>query len=47
VGADLSSTGASTARISSVGMGEASPVATNATAAGRAINRRFEVTILD
>lgn len=47
VGAYLSSTGVSTARISSVGMGEASPVATNATAAGRAISRRVEVTILD
>lgn len=47
VGAYLSSTGVNAARISAVGMGEASPVATNDTAAGRAINRRVEVTILD
>jgi outer membrane protein OmpA-like peptidoglycan-associated protein len=47
VGAYLSSTGVNAARISSVGMGEAAPVATNDTAAGRAINRRVEVTILD
>ncbi|MDZ4776778.1 MAG: OmpA family protein [Alphaproteobacteria bacterium] len=47
VGAYLSSTGVNANRISSSGMGEASPVATNATAAGRAINRRVEVTILD
>jgi outer membrane protein OmpA-like peptidoglycan-associated protein len=47
VGAYLSSTGVNAARITAVGIGEASPVATNDTAAGRAINRRVEVTILD
>lgn len=47
VGAYLNSTGVNANRISSNGMGEASPVATNTTAAGRAINRRVEVTILD
>jgi outer membrane protein OmpA-like peptidoglycan-associated protein len=47
VGAYLSSTGISMTRISAVGLGEGVPVATNDTAAGRAINRRVEVTILD
>jgi outer membrane protein OmpA-like peptidoglycan-associated protein len=47
VGAYLNSTGVNANRISSSGLGESSPVATNATAAGRAINRRVEVTILD
>lgn len=47
VGAYLNSTGVSLNRINSVGMGESAPTATNDTAAGRAINRRVEVTILD
>ena len=47
VAAYLNSTGVSFSRISSVGMGESSPTATNDTSAGRAINRRVEVTILD
>ncbi len=47
VGAYLSSTGVSAGRISAVGEGEGVPVATNDTAAGRAINRRVEVTILN
>lgn len=47
VGAYLNSTGVKADRIVTNGMGEGSPVATNATAAGRAINRRVEVTILD
>jgi outer membrane protein OmpA-like peptidoglycan-associated protein len=47
VGAYLISTGVDPSRITSVGLGESAPVATNATAAGRAINRRVEVTILD
>ena len=47
VGAYLTTTGVNAARITSMGMGEGSPVATNDTAAGRAINRRVEVTILN
>jgi outer membrane protein OmpA-like peptidoglycan-associated protein len=47
VGAYLNSTGVSLNRINSVGMGEAAPTSSNDTAAGRAINRRVEVTILD
>lgn len=47
VGAYLTSTGVSASRISAVGEGEGVPVATNDTAAGRAINRRVEVTILN
>jgi outer membrane protein OmpA-like peptidoglycan-associated protein len=43
----LNSTGVDINRITSVGRGEANPTATNDTAAGRAINRRVEVTILD
>ncbi len=39
-----SSTGVVANRITSVGMGETAPTATNDTAAGRAINRRVEVT---
>jgi len=47
VGAYLTSTGVNAARITSVGMGESAPTAVNDTAAGRAINRRVEVTILN
>ncbi len=47
VGAYLTSTGVDAARISTVGFGESVPVSSNDTAAGRAINRRVEVTILD
>ncbi len=47
VGAYLTSTGVDAGRITTSGRGEGVPVATNATAAGRAINRRVEVTILD
>ena len=47
VGAYLISTGVNANRISSVGRGETAPTATNDTAAGRAINRRVEVTILN
>jgi outer membrane protein OmpA-like peptidoglycan-associated protein len=47
VGAYLVSTGVAANRINSVGMGETAPTATNDTAAGRAINRRVEVTILN
>jgi outer membrane protein OmpA-like peptidoglycan-associated protein len=47
VGTYLVSTGIAANRITSLGLGEGSPVSSNATAAGRAINRRVEVTILD
>lgn len=47
VSAYLTSTGVNANRITSVGMGESRPLATNTTAADRAINRRVEVTILD
>jgi outer membrane protein OmpA-like peptidoglycan-associated protein len=47
VGAYLISTGVNPNRITSVGRGESAPTATNDTAAGRAINRRVEVTILN
>lgn len=47
VGAYLTSTGVNASRITSVGMGESAPTAVNDTAAGRAINRRVEVTILN
>lgn len=47
VGAYLISTGVDAARITSIGLGESVPVSSNDTAAGRAINRRVEVTILD
>ena len=47
VGSYLTSTGVAASRISAMGEGEDVPVATNDTAAGRAINRRVEVTILN
>jgi len=47
VGAHLVSTGVDSGRITNVGFGESVPLSSNATAAGRAINRRVEVTILD
>ncbi len=47
VGAYLISTGIQTGRIETTGLGEDVPVSSNDTAAGRAINRRVEVTILD
>jgi outer membrane protein OmpA-like peptidoglycan-associated protein len=47
VGAYLMSTGVAANRISTVGFGESMPISSNNTAAGRAINRRVEVTILD
>lgn len=47
VGAYLVSTGVNANRITSIGKGESAPTATNDTAAGRAINRRVEVTILN
>jgi outer membrane protein OmpA-like peptidoglycan-associated protein len=47
VGAYLISTGVDANRITSVGRGESAPTSSNDTAAGRAINRRVEVTILN
>jgi outer membrane protein OmpA-like peptidoglycan-associated protein len=47
VAAYLNSTGVNLNRISAVGMGESAPTSSNDTSAGRAINRRVEVTILD
>jgi len=47
VGSYLMTTGVSGYRITSIGMGETVPMSSNTTAAGRAINRRVEVTILD
>lgn len=47
VGDQLISTGIDTSRITTIGLGESVPLSSNATAAGRAINRRVEVTILD
>lgn len=47
VGAYLISTGVDAGRINSIGLGEGVPLSSNGTAAGRAINRRVEVTILD
>lgn len=47
VGAYLASTGINSGRIQTSGLGESVPLSSNTTAAGRAINRRVEVTILD
>lgn len=47
VAAYLVTTGVNPGRITSVGFGESVPLSSNDTAAGRAINRRVEVTILD
>jgi len=47
VGAYLTSTGVDAGRINSIGLGESVPLSSNDTAAGRAINRRVEITILD
>ncbi len=47
VAAYLNSTGVNLNRINAIGMGESAPTSSNDTAAGRAINRRVEVTILD
>lgn len=47
VGAYLASTGVDAGRINSLGLGESTPLSSNDTAAGRAINRRVEITILD
>jgi len=43
---NLVSKGVSSAKISVSSMGETQPVATNATSAGRALNRRTELTII-
>ncbi len=47
VGAYLISAGTSAARVETLGLGEGVPLSSNATAAGRAINRRVEITLLD
>jgi outer membrane protein OmpA-like peptidoglycan-associated protein len=47
VGTYLISTGVDASRINTLGLGESTPLSSNDTAAGRAINRRVEVTILD
>jgi outer membrane protein OmpA-like peptidoglycan-associated protein len=47
VGSYLVSSGTNAARIETVGLGETVPLSSNTTAAGRAINRRVEITILD
>jgi len=47
VGSHLISTGVDAGRINSVGLGESVPLSSNDTAAGRAINRRVEITILN
>ena len=47
VGTYLTSTGVDASRINTMGFGESTPLSSNDTAAGRAINRRVEVTILD
>lgn len=47
VGTYLVSTGIDASRIETIGRGESSPVASNATVAGRTANRRVEITILD
>jgi outer membrane protein OmpA-like peptidoglycan-associated protein len=41
----LSTIGMSTSRMSSIGYGEARPIATNATKAGRQQNRRVEISL--
>lgn len=47
VGAYLVGAGTGTSRIETLGLGETVPLSSNATASGRAINRRVEITILD
>lgn len=47
VAAYLISTGVDAGRVTSIGFGESVPLSSNDTAAGRAINRRVEVTIMD